>query len=140
MVKNKTTETSVDVHDFLNNLENEKRKEDSLALLEIFRSVTGFEPKMWGPTIIGFGKYKYKYESGREGEAPMAGFAPRKDSLVIYMATEFQDREDLLEQLGKHTSSKSCIYAKKLAELDIQVLRKIIRNSMTHVKQLYASK
>ena len=139
MVKNKTTETSVDVHDFLNNLENEKRKEDSLALLEIFRSVTGFEPKMWGPTIIGFGKYKYKYESGREGEAPMAGFAPRKDSLVIYMATEFQDREDLLAQLGKHTSSKSCIYAKKLAELDIQVLRKIIRNSMTHVKQLYAS-
>ena len=139
MVKNKTTETSVDVHDFLNNLENEKRKEDSLALPEIFRSVTGFEPKMWGPTIIGFGKYKYKYESGREGEAPMAGFAPRKDSLVIYMATEFQDREDLLEQLGKHTSSKSCIYAKKLAELDIQVLRKIIRNSMTHVKQLYAS-
>ena len=139
MSKNKTTETSVDVHDFLNNLENEKRKEDGLALLEIFRSVTGFEPRMWGPTIVGFGKYKYKYESGREGEAPLAGFAPRKDSLVIYMATEFQDREDLLTQLGKHTSSKSCIYAKKLEDLDIRVLRKIIRNSMIHVKRLYAS-
>ncbi|MEX2235588.1 MAG: hypothetical protein WD824_25740 [Cyclobacteriaceae bacterium] len=92
MAKNKTTETSIDVNEFINNVENEKGRTDCFALLEIFKSVTGFEPKMWGPTIIGFGKYHYKYESGHEGDAPLAGFAPRKDSLVLYFATEFENR------------------------------------------------
>lgn len=131
MAKNKTAETSVDVNEYVNNVENEKRRTDSFALLEIFKSVTGFEPKMWGPTIIGFGKYHYKYASGHEGEAPLAGFAPRKDSLVIYIATEFEGRDTLLSQLGKHKSSKSCLYVKRLEDLDLGILRRIIHNSMT---------
>ena len=134
MVKNKTTETSVDVNEFINKVENEKRRTDSFALIEIFKSVTGFEPKMWGPTIIGFGKYHYKYKSGHEGDAPLAGFAPRKDSLVIYIATDFENRNVLLSELGKHKISKACIYAKKLEDLDLQILRQIILNSMTTVK------
>lgn len=137
MAKNKTTETSIDVNEFIHKVENEKRRTDSFALLEIFKSITGFEPKMWGPTIIGFGKYHYKYKSGHEGDAPLAGFAPRKDLLVIYIATEFENRDVLLSQLGKHKSSKACVYAKKLEDLDLQILRKIIINSMTYVKQLY---
>src|SRR5687768_12998002 len=120
MAKNKTSQTSVDVKDFISKVENEERRKDSFALLEFFKSVTGFEPKMWGPTIIGFGKYHYKYESGHEGDAPLAGFAPRKDSLVLYMATEFKDRDTLLALLGKHTSSKSCIYAKRIEDLDLK--------------------
>jgi hypothetical protein len=92
---------------------------------------------MWGPTIIGFGKYHYKYESGHEGDAPLAGFAPRKDSLVLYFATEFENRDVLLSQLGKHKSSKACVYAKRLEDLDLQILREMIRNSMDHVKTLY---
>lgn len=139
MATNKTAETSVDVNEFINKVENEKRRTDSFALLEIFQSVTGFDPKMWGPTIIGFGKYHYQYESGHEGDAPLAGFSPRKDSLVIYMATKFENRDELLSQLGKHKSSKVCIYAKKLEDLDLQILRKIIINSMTQVKQLYSN-
>ena len=137
MAKNKTTETSIDVNEFINNVENEKRRTDSFTLLEIFKSVTGFEPKMWGPTMIGFGKYHYKYESGHEGDAPLAGFAPRKDSLVLYFATEFENRDVLLSQLGKYKSSKVCVYAKKLEDLDLQILREMIRNSMAHVKKLY---
>lgn len=132
MAKNKTAETLVDVNEFINNVENQKRRIDSFALLEIFKLVTGLEPKMWGPTIIGFGKYHYKYASGHEGEAPLAGFAARKDSLVIYIATEFEERETLLSQLGKHKSSKSCLYVKKIEDLDLQILRKIIRNSMVN--------
>ncbi len=133
MAKNKTAETSMDVTEFVNNVANERRRRDSFELLELFKSVTGFEPKMWGPTIIGFGKYHYKYESGHEGDAPLAAFAPRKDSLVLYFDTEYEDRDALLSQLGKHTSSKACVYAKKLEDLDLQILRKMIRNSMAHV-------
>ena len=132
MAKNKTTETLVDVNEYISNIDNEKRRTDGFALLDLFKSVTGLEPKMWGPTIIGYGKYHYKYESGHEGEAPLAGFAPRKDSLVIYIATEFEDRETLLSNLGKHKSSKSCLYVKRLEDLDLEVLRKIVHNSMTH--------
>jgi len=132
MAKNKTTETLVDVNEYISNIDNEKKRTDGFALLDLFKSVTGLEPKMWGPTIIGYGKYHYKYESGHEGEAPLAGFAPRKDSLVIYIATEFEDRETLLSNLGKHKSSKSCLYVKRLEDLDLEVLRKIVHNSMTH--------
>ena len=139
MARNKTTETTADVFDFINRVENAQRRKDSLELIEIYRNITGSEPKMWGPSIIGFGTYHYKYKSGHEGDAPLAGFAPRKDSLVLYMATKFEDREQLLSKLGKHKSSKSCIYAKKLQELDLPTLRLIIRKSMQEVQKLYPS-
>jgi hypothetical protein len=94
---------------------------------------------MWGPTMIGFGKYHYKYESGHEGDAPLAAFSPRKDSLVLYFATEYENREVLLTKLGKHKSSKSCVYVKKLGDIDIEVLKTMTINSMAQAKKLYPS-
>ena len=140
MAKNKTTETDNSVTEFINNFENEVKRKDSFRLIEIIKSITGYEPKMWGPSIIGFGSYHYKYASGREGDSPLAGFSPRKDSLVLYIATEFEKREELLSQLGKHKSSKSCVYTKKLDDIDITVLEKMIKNSMSHITKLYPSK
>ena len=140
MAKNKTTETNSSVTEFVNKVENEVKRNDSFKLIEIFKSITGFEPKMWGPTIIGFGNYHYKYESGHEGDAPLAGFSPRKDSLVVYFAPEYENREVLLSQLGKHKSSKACVYVKKLSDIDIKILEIMIVNSMTHTMKLYPSK
>ena len=140
MAKNKTTETGNSVTGFVNKVKNEVKRNDSFKLIEIFKSITGHEPKMWGPSIIGFGKYHYKYASRHEGDAPLTGFSPRKDSLVIYMATEFEKREELLSKLGKHKSSKSCLYVKKLGDLDIAVLKTVIKNSMDYATKLYPSK
>ena len=140
MAKNKTTETSSSVTEFILKVENEGKRDDSFQLIEIFKSITGFEPKMWGPTIIGFGSYHYKYESGHEGDAPLAAFSPRTDSIVLYFATEFEDREVLLSQLGKHKSSKSCVYVKKLSDIDLKVLEIMTVNSMSSVTKLYPSK
>ena len=140
MAKNKTTETNSSVTEFVNKVENEVKRKDSFKLIEICKSITGFEPKMWGPTIIGFGNYHYKYESGHEGDAPLAGFSPRKDSLVMYFAPEYENREVLLSQLGKHKSSKACVYVKKLSDIDIKILEIMIVNSMTYTMKLYPSK
>ncbi|HEY5916377.1 MAG TPA: DUF1801 domain-containing protein [Chryseolinea sp.] len=140
MAKNKTAETNSSVTEFILKVENEGKRDDSFQLIEILKSVTGFEPKMWGPTIIGFGSYHYKYESGHEGDAPLAAFSPRKDSLVLYFATEFEDREVLLSQLGKHKSSKSCVYVKKLSDIDLKILETMTVNSMSYVTKLYPSK
>ena len=140
MAKNKTTETNKSVIEFLNKIENEVRRDDSFELIEMFKSITGFEPKMWGPTIIGFGSYHYKYESGHEGDAPLAGFSPRKASLVLYFASEYENREVLLSQLGKHKSSKACVYVKKLSDIDLKILETMIVNSMTYTMKLYPSK
>jgi len=140
MAKNKTTETNSSVTEFVNKVENEVKRNDSFKLIEIFKSITGFEPKMWGPTIIGFGNYHYKYESGHEGDAPLAGFSPRKDSLVLYFASEYENREVLLSQLGKHKSSKACVYVKKLSDIDIKILQTMIVNSMNYARKLYPSK
>lgn len=139
MAKNKTTETGKSVTGFIHAIENEVKRSDSFKLIDIYKSITGFEPKMWGPSIIGFGTYHYKYASGHEGDAPLGGFSPRKDSLVIYFSTEFEKREELLLQLGKHKSSKACVYAKKLADLDIEVLKTMIKNSMEYTTKLYPS-
>lgn len=140
MAKNKTAETDHSVTDFINKVTSEVKRKDSFRLIKIFKSITGCEPRMWGPSIIGFGKYHYKYASGHEGDSPLAAFSPRKDSLVIYIATEFEKREELLSQLGKHKSSKSCVYAKKLDDIDVAVLETIIKNSISHVTKLYPSK
>jgi len=139
MAQNKTTETNISVTEFVNKVENEVKRDDSFKLIEIFKSISGFEPKMWGPTIIGFGSYHYKYESGHEGQAPLTGFSPRKDSLVFYLASEFENRELLLSKLGKHKSSKGCVYVKKLSDIDIETLKIIITNSMNYISKLYPS-
>ncbi|HTE30822.1 MAG TPA: DUF1801 domain-containing protein [Chryseolinea sp.] len=138
--KNKTTQTDHSVTDFINSVENEVKRNDSFKLIEIFKSTTGHDPKMWGPSIVGFGSYHYKYESGREGDAPFAGFSPRKDSLVLYFSPEFENREELSRQLGKHKSSKSCVYVKKLNDINIPTLKKMIKSSMDYTGELYPSK
>jgi len=137
MAKNKTIETNSSVTEFVNKVENEVKRNDSFKLIEFYKSITGFEPKMWGPTIIGFGNYHYKYESGHEGDAPLAGFSPRKDSLVFYFSSEYENREELLSQLGKHKSSKACVYVKKLSDIDLKILKRMIVNSMSYTTKLY---
>ena len=136
MAKNKTTETHNSVADFINGLDVQKQR-DSIQLIEIFKSKTGFDPKMWGPSIIGFGSYHYKYASGHEGDAPLAGFSPRKDAISLYFWPEFKERQPLLEMLGKHKSGKSCIYIKKLTDADLETLGKLIVASVEEVKKTY---
>lgn len=137
MAENKTKPTAVDVEKFLNSVENDKRREDSLALLKIMKSVTRMQPKMWGPSIVGFGSYHYKYESGREGDFLMTGFSPRKQSLTVYIMTGFKRYDALMKKLGKHTTGQSCLYIKKLEDIDIPTLKELIKESLAHMKKSY---
>jgi hypothetical protein len=137
MAENKTKATDVDVTGFINKVDNEIKRKDSFELVYIFKSISGFEPKMWGPTIIGFGSYHYKYASGHQGDAPLAGFSPRKDSIVLYFSEDYENKEALLEKLGKHKSSKACVYVKKLADIDLPVLREMIRASIKDISAKY---
>ena len=126
----KTKPTDVKVEDFLDSVEHPQRKADGFELLRIMREITNEEPVMWGPSIVGFGSYHYKYESGREGDMPVTGFAPRKQSLSLYIMSGFDEYENLLEKLGKHKVGKSCLYINKLADVDISVLKELIRKSV----------
>ncbi len=140
MAKNKTTETLGSVAAFINAVEDETKRSDSFRIIELIETQTGFKPKMWGSSIVGFGSYHYKYESGREGDAPLVGFSPRKPAIVFYLSGSFDKRAELLEKLGKHKTEKGCVYVKKLADVDTNVLRKIIVASVKHIKVLYADK
>jgi hypothetical protein len=137
MAKNKTCFTSVSVIDFVNALENKQRKADSLHLLEIIKEISGFEPQMYGPTIIGFGQYHYKYESGHEGDAPILAFSPRKAALVLYVYTGKEEHKHLLEGLGKCKTSKVCIYVNKLSDISIEMLKKLMIVSMEYTMMKY---
>jgi uncharacterized protein DUF1801 len=136
MAQNKTIETQNSVPDFINSVADLTKRTDSFRITELFKNQTGFEAKMWGPAIIGFGSYHYKYESGREGDAPLAGFSPRKDSFAFYFSV-FDGREALLERLGKHKTGKGCVYIKKLDDVNVDVLKEIITASVSHVKTMY---
>lgn len=134
--KNKTEETEVDVTDFIHSfVDKEERKEDSFRLIELMRKWSGCEPKMWGPTIIGFGHYHYKYASGHEGDAPLLGFSPRKAEFSLYVTNPEQDNEKFLAKLGKHRMGKACIYFKKLDDLDLDVLEKLSKANMAYTKR-----
>jgi len=137
MMKNKNTETGNSVNAFINNVADQVKRNDSFRIIEIFKDVSGFEPKMWGPSIVGFGRYHYKYQSGHEGDAPLAGFSPRKDSIVLYFASDFKNRVQLLEKLGKHKTGKVCVYIKRLEDIDTMILEKLIKASVEEVKRLY---
>jgi len=102
------------------------------------REVTGCEPKMWGPSIVGFGRYHYKYESGREGDWPLTGFSPRKQALTVYIMAGFRRYEELLDRLGKHKTGKSCLYLKRLEDVDLEVLRELVHESVEQVAERYA--
>ena len=115
MVKAKTIETTLSVLSFVATVEDIQRQSDCLTIIDIMKNVSGFEPKMWGTAIIGFGSYHYKYESGREGDAPLVAFSPRKAEFALYIAN-FEGKEALLKKLGKHNTAKSCVYIKKIED------------------------
>lgn len=140
MAKNKTTETNISVADFINAVKDETKRKDSFNLVALIKKQTGLEPKMWGPSIVGFGSYHYKYESGHEGDNPLIGFSPRAAAITLYLSGHFEKREELLEKLGKHKTDKACIYVKKLEDINIETLQKMITNHIKHIQKLYPEK
>ncbi|MFN8344249.1 MAG: DUF1801 domain-containing protein [Spirosomataceae bacterium] len=139
MAKNKTTQTDHSVTDFLNAVADETKRDDSYVLIKMMQAQSGFAPKMWGPSIIGFGNYHYKYNSGHEGDAPLIAFSPRKDAISLYLYQHFEDKETLLQKFGKHKAGKGCIYVKKLADIDLEVLKEMIDRSLRYIQNLYPS-
>ncbi len=137
MAANKTQKTQVDPRDFIATVENEVRRDDSYAVLEMMKEITGEEPKMWGPSIVGFGDYHYKYESGHEGDFFQVGFSPRKNALTLYILSGFSRYNDLMERLGKFKTGKSCLYIKKLEDVDSEVLRELVAESVAFVREKY---
>ncbi len=138
MAELKTKATNASVKDFLNSIFDEAKKKDSLTLLEMFEKITGEKAKMWGSSIVGFGKYHYKSEkSSQEGDWPLVGFSPRKQALTLYAMSNIAGQEKLFKKLGKHTTSKSCLYIKRLSDVDENVLEKIIENCFMEMKKKY---
>jgi hypothetical protein len=135
MAENKTTPNDQDVEQFLNSVDDERKRKDSFTILELMKQVTGIEPRMWGSSIVGFGSYHYKYESGREGDMILVGFSPRKQNLTLYNMGGFERYDDLLKKLGKHTTGKGCLYIKRLDDVDLPTLKSLIEESVKHVKQ-----
>ena len=131
MAENKTKETNASVAAFLDTIADTTRRNECLTILELMKSITGQEPKMWGSSMIGFGTYHYRYESGREGEYFLTGFSPRKQNLTLYLMTGFEALGPYLEKLGKHKTGKSCLYIDTLADVDMGVLRQMIERSVS---------
>jgi hypothetical protein len=137
MYELKTKETEDSVIAFIEAVESDKKREDAYKLLDIFTEETGNKAKMWGPSIIGFGSYHYKYASGHEGDAPLVGFSPRKAKISLYFATGDEQREDLLNKFGKHTTGKACVYINKVADIDVDVLKALIQQSIRFLRETY---
>lgn len=130
MAENQTAVTTVDPHDFVGAVEPPARRADAEALIELMGRVTGCVPRMWGPSIVGFGRYHYRYESGREGDSMIVGFSPRKAKLVIYVPAGFAAFEDHLARLGRHELGKSCLYLRTLADIDLAVLEQLVADGV----------
>lgn len=135
--QNKTTETKASVAAFLKTIKDPKRRSDCTTIIGLITESTGLEPKMWGTSIVGFGSYHYKYESGREGDAPLTGIASRTNAIVLYLVSVFDKREELLAKFGKHKTSKGCIYIQKLEDIDTGILLKMVKNSIAYVRKKY---
>jgi hypothetical protein len=133
----KTKETDNSVVEFIESVDSLKKREDAYKLVAIFTETTGYDAKMWGPSIIGFGSYHYKYDSGHEGDAPLVGFSPRKAKISLYFAPGETKREELLKGFGKHTTGKGCVYINKLADIDIAVLQELINQSVQFLQAAY---
>ena len=133
MAELKTKPTGESVKDFLNKIPDPERRQDCFAVAKLMEEITGDKPKMWGPSIVGFGTYHYKYDSGREGDWLMTGFSPRKKDLTLYLMMGFEKHHELMKELGKHNTSKSCLYIKRLSDIHVPTLKKLIKAS---VKQL----
>lgn len=137
MAELKTKPTDKKVEEFLNKIEDEKKREDAYKILDIMKKITREEPKMWGSSIVGFGNYHYKYESGREGDWFTTGFSPRKQNLTIYIMSGFNKYDELMEKLGKYKTGKSCLYIKRLEDVDIKILKELIKESVKYMKEKY---
>jgi len=135
MAELKTKPTKASVSKFLRAIQDEATRKDCQQLTKIMKEVTGAEPRMWGPSIVGFGAYHYVYASGREGDWFLTGFSPRKQNLTLYIMSGFDEYEDLLGRLGKHKKSKSCLYVRSLEDLDLTVLKRMIRASVRHMQK-----
>jgi hypothetical protein len=131
----KTRRNTGDVEAFLNSVPDEKKRQDSFAILKLMKEVTGAEPEMWGSSIIGFGSYHYKYASGREGDWMLVGFSPRAQNLTLYIMSGFNECDGLLEKLGKHSTGKSCLYIKRMEDVDKAVLKELVRKSVEHMSR-----
>ena len=134
MAEAKTKPTDVSVTEFLDSITDEQRRQDCFAVLELMKKIVKAEPKMWGSSIVGVGEYHYKYASGHEGDTCLVGFASRKDALVLYGCRGDEKSEELLAQLGKYKSGKSCLYIKKLADVDLKILQALIKDSIAYIK------
>lgn len=137
MAQNKTQPTQKSVHEFIAGIEDEQKLADCHELLSVMSKVTGEEATMWGPSLIGFGKYHYKYASGREGEFFLTGFSPRKQALTVYIMPGFEFAADLMERLGKYKTGKSCLYIKKLDDIDRNILTQLIEKSVAYMREKY---
>jgi hypothetical protein len=133
MTELKTQKNEASVSEFLNGVENDKKREDSFAVMKLMQEVVGEEPAMWGSSIIGFGGYHYKYASGREANWFLTGFSPRKKNLTLYIMSGFDNYETLLADLGKYSTGKSCLYINKLEDVDMTTLRKLVKESVDHM-------
>ena len=138
MSQNKTVATDIDPREFILQVEHPTRRADALVLLDLFSEQTGYVPKMWGPSIIGFGRYHYVYDSGREGDFLATGFSPRKANLSIYIMPGYQDYSEILSRLGKHKLGKSCLYVNKLADIDLDVLRELIQAGLHDLNNIWS--
>ena len=134
MADPKTVPTGASVEKFIAAIPDESRREDCTALVKLMRGVTRAQPRMWGPSIVGFGTYHYVYASGREGDWPLVGFSPRKQDLSLYLMCQFERHSALMKKLGKYKTGKSCLYLKRLADVDLKVLRELVRVSFAETK------
>jgi Domain of unknown function (DU1801) len=132
---NKTKPSRASVSKFLAGIDDPVKRKDAQALCKMMEAVTGEKPVLWGDAILGFGTYHYKYASGREGDAPVAGFSPRKQNLTVYLLYGFDEQTELMSKLGKHSTSKSCLYIKRLEDVDQKVLQKVITASVKQVRR-----
>jgi hypothetical protein len=134
---NKTAATSASVAAFISAIDDEARAKDCRTLVSIMGEATGEKPRMWGPSMIGFGTYHYRYDSGHEGDSFLVGFAPRKNELAIYIVPGFSAYGDLLLKLGKHKTAKACLYVKKLTDIDLDALRELVQRSVADMRARY---
>ncbi len=137
MAENKTGQTWASVGDFLERVEPHWKRDDAKAVCGLMERLSGHPPEMWGPSIVGFGHYHYKYESGREGDCPLVGFSPRKAALTLYIMDGYQDYSEILARLGRHKAGKSCLYIKRLADVDMAVLEELIAASLAYMRAIY---
>ena len=139
MAELKTKQTEASVEAYLDTIDDPRRRADCAAISALLKKVTKCEPRMWGPSIVGFGSYHYRYATGHEGDACLVGFSSRKPEIVLYISDSFESREKLLQELGKHRTGKVCVYIKRLSDIDVGVLEKLVKASVAEVRRRYPS-